>query len=85
MAMQMVTRMRKEGAEGLEMTTLFELPTVVGLAEQLERLGVPVPDSGAARTSEDDEETAALLAEVAALSDDEVQARLAELEGDTGA
>ncbi|GAA2489863.1 type I polyketide synthase [Streptomyces longisporus] len=85
MAMQMVTRLRKEGAEGLEMTTLFELPTVVGLAEQLERLGVPVTDSARAQTSEDDEETAALLAEVAALSDEEVEARLAELEGDTGA
>ncbi|GGX75461.1 type I polyketide synthase [Streptomyces hiroshimensis] len=85
MAMQMVTRMRKEGAEELEMTTLFELPTVVGLAEQLERLGVRVPDSGAAQTSEDDEETAALLSEVAALSDEEVRTWLAELEGDTGA
>ncbi|WP_433549072.1 type I polyketide synthase [Streptomyces sp. CA-294286] len=84
MAMQMVTRMRKDGAEELEMTTLFELPTVTGLAGQLERLGATLPD-GTTPQPTDDEETAALLAEVAALSDEEVQVRLAELEGDNGA
>ncbi|OLF14717.1 type I polyketide synthase [Actinophytocola xanthii] len=89
LAMQMVSQLRKHGAGDLEMTDLFELPTVAGLAEKLESLGVRPPahdedvaphtDEGPRQQAVDDE-LDALLLEVEALSDEEVRARLVELE-----
>ena len=103
LAMQMISQLRKHGAGELEMTDLFELPTVAGLAEKLERLGVrppqfdedelpggpsrepaatpaPLPTAAVPDIPDDTAELAALVAEVQSLSDDEVAARLAELD-----
>jgi aryl carrier-like protein len=101
LAMQMVTQLRKHGAGDLEMTDLFELPTVAGLADKLEKLGMRPPEYDTAAAGQAapapapaagpphaplpgpdpaDEEFAELLAEVESLSDDEVRARLAELD-----
>ncbi|MFF8614362.1 type I polyketide synthase [Streptomyces sp. NPDC015350] len=100
LAMQMVTQMRKDGIEELEMTALFERPTVADLAAQLEALGARPPEGTGPTTRTTDSGTGtadagtpppgvtgaeadeALLAEVAALTDEEVRARLAELEGE---
>lgn len=96
LAMQMVTQIRKDGPADLPMTVVFEIPTIAQLAEHLEDLGMAAPADGAAvaagssdplpaagpeRPDEDDPELAALLAEVDGMSDDEVRAKLAELEG----
>ncbi|SCL14599.1 Acyl transferase domain-containing protein [Micromonospora nigra] len=97
LAMQMVTQVRRDGAAELEMTALFESPTVAGLAAHLEGSGFvppdgpPAPDAAGAARPETAapaqapggpaDELAALLAEVDALSEDEVAARLAELDG----
>jgi acyl transferase domain-containing protein len=49
LAMQMVTRLRRDGATDFEMAALFEAPTLAGLAAQLERIGMvpPTDESGA--------------------------------------
>ncbi|MFI7212887.1 type I polyketide synthase [Micromonospora maritima] len=98
LAMQMITQVRRDGAADLEMTVLFEVPTVAGLSAHLESSGFVPPDEGAgkpaapgragsgpvpAAATDEDDEMAALLAEVDALSEDEVAARLAELDGAT--
>ena len=44
LAMQLVAQLRKHGAGDLEMTDLFELPTVAGLAEKLEKQGMRPPE-----------------------------------------
>jgi phthiocerol/phenolphthiocerol synthesis type-I polyketide synthase E len=106
-AMQMISELRKHGADSLEMNDFFESPTVAGLAVRLEELGMRPPQyeqqsavltAGKQASSTpsadiklasadglDADELAALVAEVESLSDDEVRARLAELDGEEDA
>ncbi|MFG1610392.1 type I polyketide synthase [Actinoplanes sp. NPDC049265] len=91
LAMQMVTVLQRDGAEGLAMTTVFDLPTIAQLAEFLEDHGMRPPDpSGPAARHvapmsvpidpvAPDEPTAALIASLEAMSDEEVEVRLAQL------
>lgn len=43
LAMQMVTRLRRDGAGDLAMTTVFEVPTIAQLATHLESIGMSAP------------------------------------------
>jgi hypothetical protein len=106
LAMQLITQVRKDGAASLEMTDLFEVPTVAALAERLEQLGMrpperdedpagavvpapvpvpaptPAPTPAPATAPGTGADLDALVAEIGSLSDDEVRARLAELDGE---
>jgi acyl transferase domain-containing protein len=100
LAMQMITTLRRHGAEEIELTAVFEAPTLSGLAARLEAIGMTPPadeddepagppDTGApafppaARpVAGPDPETTELLAEIETMSDDEVHARLLELEAE---
>ncbi|MFG2012753.1 type I polyketide synthase [Micromonospora sp. NPDC048868] len=97
LAMQLVTQIRRDGAPELEMTALFEMPTVAALGRHLEAAGFtppavappaesgPGPAPNAASTDDADADglLAAIAAEVDSLTDAEVEARLAELNGGT--
>jgi acyl transferase domain-containing protein len=88
LAMQMVSQLRKQGAGTLEMTDLFESPTVAGIAGRLEQIGMPPgPGEGlpAPDLADPGDDLTALVAEVESLSDEEVRARLAELDREGGA
>lgn len=92
LAMQMVTVLQQDGAEDLAMTTVFEYPTIAGLAEHLEGLGMRLPAHhaapapalddapGPAPTVSPQDPVLGLVAELEAMSDDEVEARLARME-----
>ncbi|MFF1297252.1 MULTISPECIES: type I polyketide synthase [unclassified Streptomyces] len=92
LAMQMVTVLQQDGAEDLAMTTVFEYPTIAGLAEHLEGLGMRPPERptapppaledapGPAPTVSPPDPVLGLVAELEAMSDDEVEARLAWME-----
>ena len=96
LAMQMVTVLRRDGAEDLAMTTVFEVPTIARLADYLEGQGVTPPasysppDAGSAPGADSNGAQAAampgaqlagLVASVEAMSDEEVEAYLARMEG----
>jgi acyl transferase domain-containing protein len=86
LAMQMVTLLERDGAEGLALTTVFELPTIAQLADHLDAAGMSPPaHSGAAEPpahTDDptDDRITGLLASLVAMSDDEVRAQLARME-----
>ncbi|SCL27372.1 Acyl transferase domain-containing protein [Micromonospora pallida] len=97
LAMQMVTALQRDGAEGLAMTTVFELPTIAQLAAHLEAQGMRPPEPAsavfppgpaaaatappvpAAVPGEPDDPVARLVASLAAMSEDEVEDRLARI------
>ena len=94
LAMQMVTQLRTDGADDLELTAVFDMPTIAGLAGHLDSQGFTAPEPSrepAARaggTSQADEpemvlagDDAALVARIESMSDDEVRELLAQLEG----
>jgi acyl transferase domain-containing protein len=86
LAMQMVTLLERDGAEGLALTTVFELPTIAQLADHLDAQGMSPPaHSSAAEPSPridepTDDRITGLLASLVAMSDDEVRAQLARME-----
>jgi acyl carrier protein len=72
LAIQIVTRLRTALEVELSMTALFDSPTVAGLAEHVDRL------RGAGVAGDD---LAALLDEIEALSQEDVEARLGGVDG----
>jgi len=96
LAMQMVTVLRRDGAEDLAMTSVFEVPTIAQLADYLEGQGMAPPaqysppDAASAAGAQAPVAEAAegpgdqlpgLLASVEAMSDEEVEAYLTRMEG----
>jgi phthiocerol/phenolphthiocerol synthesis type-I polyketide synthase E len=86
LAMQLVVQLRRDGAPDLDMTILFEYPTLAGLAAYLDQIGfvAPAPGAvpdGAVPHGAGNGDRASILAEIASMSEEEVAAKLAELEG----
>jgi phthiocerol/phenolphthiocerol synthesis type-I polyketide synthase E len=76
LAIQMATQIRNATGMDLDVSTLFEAPTVGRLAAALERLAAP---------QEDPDELARLLAEVESMSPEDALARMEQLAGAAGA
>ena len=76
LAIQMATQIRNATGLEIDVSTLFEAPTVGRLAAALERLSTP---------EEDPDELARLLAQVESMSPEEALARMEQLAGAAGA
>jgi acyl carrier protein len=77
LALQIVTRLRKAFHVDLPMTSLFEAPTVAGLAQVIEELGLKDSQPHNMNDSEF-EDLSQIISEIEGLSHEEAEKRLAE-------